>query len=129
MIRCACACLSHTLRLDLNFGKNFFDLADFLASNIMLPLGGLFIAIYAGWRLPKFITQDELAISSRIGYNLWLFVIRFIAPLAVIAIFANSLDISFAKMLVISAGVLLVIFLWNFFFRGESSEKAGLNKA
>lgn len=111
------------------FGKNFFDLADFLASNIMLPLGGLFIAIYAGWRLPKFITQDELAISSRIGYNLWLFVIRFIAPLAVIAIFANSLDISFVNMLLISAGVLLVFFLGNFFFRGESNEKAGLNKA
>jgi len=31
------------------WGKTVFDLLDYLTSNIMLPLGGLFIAIFAGW--------------------------------------------------------------------------------
>ena len=35
------------------YGKNFFDTMDYLASNWMLPLGGLFIALYAGWVMPR----------------------------------------------------------------------------
>lgn len=45
------ATLSNSVFADVKiFGKNFFDLFDFATSNILLPLGGIFIALFAGWQ-------------------------------------------------------------------------------
>jgi NSS family neurotransmitter:Na+ symporter len=52
------------------FGKSFFDLMDFLTANIMLPLGGLLIAIFAGWRLSRRSSVDELEIGDGPLYRL-----------------------------------------------------------
>ena len=66
-------------------GKTFFDWMDYLTSNIMLPLGGVLIAIFAGWIMHKHSTQDELGIKET-GYQLWLVLVKFIAPIAVLII-------------------------------------------
>jgi len=66
-------------------GKTFFDWMDYLTSNIMLPLGGLFIALFAGWIMHKHSTQDELR-SKGVSYQLWLFLVRFVAPIAVLIV-------------------------------------------
>ncbi len=66
-------------------GKTFFDWMDYLTSNIMLPLGGMLIAIFAGWVMHKKSSQDELAIKG-FGYQSWLFLTRFVAPLAVLLV-------------------------------------------
>lgn len=75
----------------LNFGifagKTFFDVFDYLTANIMLPLGGLLIAIFAAWVMSKDATRDELGIGSGFRYKTWLFVISFITPPAVIFVF------------------------------------------
>ncbi len=75
------------------FGMNFFDTLDFLASNWMLPLGGLFIAIYAGWFLPKRLRDAEVADEHPVMYAIWLFLIRLIAPAMVIVVLAQKIGL------------------------------------
>lgn len=72
------------------FGKNMFDLLDYLTANIMLPLGGILTAIFAGWIVKEQYAAEELAISE-IAFKVWQFSIRFIAPIAVAIIFILKL--------------------------------------
>ena len=71
---------------------NFFDTLDFLTANIMLPLGGLFIAIFAAWLMKVGSTKEELDTSDFI-YSVWKFLVKFITPIAVIIVFLNALGI------------------------------------
>ena len=73
-------------------GLNFFDLLDFLTSNIMLPLGGLLIAVFAGFFLSRAVSREELKLSEA-QYQLWHFLVRFIAPVAVAVIFLNAIGL------------------------------------
>ena len=75
----------------LIFGKNIFDFLDFLTANIMLPLTGLLIAIFAGWIMMKGSTQEELGMGDGMGYRLWRFVVRFIAPIGILIVFVYNL--------------------------------------
>ncbi len=74
------------------FGLTFFDLLDYLTANIMLPLGGLLIALFAAWLMRRESTREELAISG-LRYQLWLFLVRFVTPVAVIVVFLNVIGI------------------------------------
>ena len=65
------------------FGMNFFDFTDFLTNQIMLPLGGIFIAIFVGWVMKKQDVLDELQIEDGIIFKCWFFVLRFVAPVMV----------------------------------------------
>ncbi len=73
------------------FGKTFFDLLDFLTANIMLPLGGLLIAVFVGWIMRQADVKHEVNMKSNSLYNLWSFVLRFVAPLAVAFVLINGL--------------------------------------
>jgi NSS family neurotransmitter:Na+ symporter len=75
------------------FGKTAFGLLDYLTSNIMLPLGGLMIAIFAGWAMKQSSSMEELAIKKPIFYHGWRFLIRYITPAAVIIVFLNGLGL------------------------------------
>jgi NSS family neurotransmitter:Na+ symporter len=64
---------------------------DHLAANWMLPIGGLFITIFVGWRLDKRISDDELRMtrpdgSKMLSYRLFRFFIRYTAPAAILAV-------------------------------------------
>jgi len=72
-------------------GFTFFDVLDFLTANIMLPLTGFFIALYVGWVLSQRRVAGELAMQSSGLYSLWRFALRFLAPLAVLAVFVVPL--------------------------------------
>ncbi|TNF38821.1 MAG: sodium-dependent transporter [Gammaproteobacteria bacterium] len=74
------------------FGMTFFDLLDFLTANIMLPLGGLLIAIFAGWILKEKSSQSELDTTEN-GYALWRFLVRYITPVAVMIVFLNVIGV------------------------------------
>ena len=65
------------------FGMNFFDFTDFLTNQIMLPLGGIFIAIFVGWVMKKQDVLDELQIEEGMVFKIWFFIIRFVAPVMV----------------------------------------------
>lgn len=70
----------------LLFGLNIFDTLDKLTTNILLPFGGLLMAIFAGWVMQTHHVREELGIAIR-PYALWRFTIRFVSPLAIVAIF------------------------------------------
>ena len=71
----------------------FFDHLDFLTSNLMLPLGGICIAIFAGWLMTKETSQAELDMKSEVGYSIWQVLIRFAAPIAVSIILLHAIGI------------------------------------
>ncbi|MDP1682364.1 MAG: sodium-dependent transporter [Burkholderiales bacterium] len=70
------------------FGLNIFDLFDKLTTNILLPLGGLLMALFAVWVMHAAHAQEELALNDR-HYRRWLFVTRFVAPSAIVLVFLN----------------------------------------
>jgi neurotransmitter:Na+ symporter, NSS family len=78
------------------FGKTFFDLADFLTSNIALPLGAFFIAIFVGYALPRKMVRQELETGTgknQLLFNIWYFSIRYIVPVGIGIVFLQSIGI------------------------------------
>lgn len=77
-------------------GLNIFDLFDFVTAKIMLPIGGLLIAIYTGWFCDKKLLRDEITNGGTLKasyYSIYRFLIRYVAPLAIILIFLNELGL------------------------------------
>jgi NSS family neurotransmitter:Na+ symporter len=72
--------------------KSFFDIVDFLTANVMLPLGGLLIALFAAHLMKRESCEDELALGDP-HFNVWYFLLRFIAPVAVIIIFLHTVGV------------------------------------
>lgn len=68
-----------------------FNFLDDATAKFMLPLGGLLIAIFVGWFMNQSKIIAELKIQSPALYNSWLWTLRVISPLGVIAVFANTL--------------------------------------
>jgi neurotransmitter:Na+ symporter, NSS family len=78
------------------FGKTFFDLADFITSNIALPLGAFFIAIFAGYVLPRKLVRQELETGggkNPLLFKIWYFSIRYIVPVGIGIVFLQSIGI------------------------------------
>lgn len=78
------------------FGQTFFDLFDFLSSNVLLPAGGLAIAIVGGWLVSGQAFKDEMnkghAETPWYDRAVYAF-IRFVAPVLILLIFLNSLGV------------------------------------
>ncbi len=74
-------------------GKSFFDLLDYLTSNIMLPLGGILICIFAAWLMTEKSRREELKIKHEGAYKLWRFLARYITPIGVVLIFLHVLGV------------------------------------
>ena len=78
------------------FGMTLFDLFDFVTAKLMLPLGGLFIALFTGWYLDKKIVWEELTnrgtLKVRI-YRLIVFLLKFVAPIGIAFVFINELKL------------------------------------
>ena len=70
----------------------FFDFFDFVTQKVMLPLGGLLIAVFTAWVLPKKIVQAQLKLpGGRPVEVLWEVLIKVVAPLGVLAVFGYTL--------------------------------------
>lgn len=83
--------LSFSVAADLKlFGYNFFDLLDNFTSKVMLPLGGLLIAVFTGFIVKRNIVFNELNITN-FQFSFWRILVRYIAPIAVTLIFINGL--------------------------------------
>lgn len=84
--------LSYNVLSQYNLGdRNFNDTMDFFSNQILLPLGGLFIAVFAGWGMHSSATRDELTSLTDGTYALWHFLIRFVVPPAVLVIFVMGI--------------------------------------
>jgi neurotransmitter:Na+ symporter, NSS family len=78
------------------FGKTIFDFADYLVSNLALPLGSLFISLFVGYKLPRKEVKDELAKGTlKLSYlfDLWYYTIRYIVPIAMLAVFLYTIGL------------------------------------
>jgi NSS family neurotransmitter:Na+ symporter len=72
------------------FGGTLFDNIDHLSSNILLPLGGLLITVFAGWVMCKNSTAEELDPRAGTAYRLWRFLARWVAPAAVLVVLLHA---------------------------------------
>lgn len=82
--------LSFNVLADVKFlAGTIFDNIDYLTSNIMLPLGGLLIVIFAGWVMCRNSTADELGSSGAL-YKSWRLLARFIAPVGILFVLINA---------------------------------------
>jgi len=79
----------------LTFGsKNLFDWLDFITAAILLPIGGIFVALFVGYIMDKNVVREALIpFMSEKFFAIWLFIIRYIAPLAIIIIMLNETGI------------------------------------
>lgn len=78
------------------FGRGFFDAFNDVTALWIMPLSGIVLSLFVGWRLPKNLVIEELTNHHTLRYPRWLFVsffflIRWIAPLAIALIFVNEL--------------------------------------
>lgn len=71
-------------------GMSIFDFADFFTSSFGLPLGALFISLFAGFIISKSDIQNELRFQT-ILLNTWRVIVRFAAPLAIIIVFVQGI--------------------------------------
>ena len=84
--------------LSFNILSNFYLLGErtildsivFIGNNLLLPLGGMFVAIFVGWFMKKELIQEQLQVNEII-LNIWYFFIRFVAPIAVGAILITQI--------------------------------------
>lgn len=60
-----------------------FDLIDYFTSNLLLPLGGVLIAVFVGWVLSAETTRQEVGVADGWWFRAWRFTLRYIAPLGV----------------------------------------------
>lgn len=60
-----------------------FDLIDYFTSNLLLPLGGLLIAVFVGWVVSAETTREELGLGNSRLFGAWRFTLRYIAPLGI----------------------------------------------
>ena len=75
-------------------GVNLFDVFDFVTGQIFLPVGGLLTCLFIGWYVPKKLVKDEFTnwgTTRGIFFGTYYFLIRFVCPLAILAIFLHQL--------------------------------------
>lgn len=91
----------HTL-----FGRSAFDFIELL-TNIFMPLGGLLIALFAGWALTHSEVMKEMR-TSETWFHVWRFLVRFVAPAAVAFVFLRTIP-QVEGYLVPTVGALVIV--------------------
>ncbi|WP_318617175.1 sodium-dependent transporter [Sporosarcina sp. YIM B06819] len=85
--------LSYSVFADLLiFSKSLFDSADYLVSNILMPLGVLLISIFVPLKIKKSALREEILRHSRLGsiaFNTWFFIMKYVIPLVIIIVFLD----------------------------------------
>ncbi|HNY84543.1 MAG TPA: sodium-dependent transporter [Anaerolineaceae bacterium] len=94
----ATAALSNSLLADVKIaGKTFFDLYDFISSSLLLPIGGFFLAVFAGWvwGYPK--VRDSLSnhgvLKNEKAIKAYYQIVRYVAPVLILLVLLNGLGL------------------------------------
>lgn len=75
-------------------GMTLFDIFDFVTGQIFLPIVGFFACLFIGWYVPKSVVRDEFTNWGTLKgslFGLFLFCVRFICPIGILAVFVNQL--------------------------------------
>jgi NSS family neurotransmitter:Na+ symporter len=75
------------------FDRTIFQLLDYLTANLMLPIGGFCIAVFAGWIMKQQHTEHELDMPNPLSYQAWQILIRYVAPAAVFLVFLHVVGV------------------------------------
>ena len=79
------------------FGLTLFNLFDYTSSNILLPVGGMIISLFVGWKLDRSIVVSELSAGSGrlapIAIKCVIFCLRWLAPICIAMVFIYGLNI------------------------------------
>ncbi len=82
------------------FGLNFFDLVDYITSNIMLPLGGLLIAVFIAyvWKFDKALVElkngaENIFNNYPLLITLWQIFIKYFAPVLIFLVLLHSIGL------------------------------------
>ncbi len=92
------AALSNSILANVKiFGLTFFDLYDYLSSNVLMPVGGLFIAVFIGWvwgypNIRKALSNDGLLKNDRM-IAVFFGLIKFVTPALIVVVLLNKLNI------------------------------------
>lgn len=81
---------------DLMIGsKSFFGWMEMISSNILLPLGGMAIALFVGWVMPQSKVYENFNAGREraFAYRGWLFLVRFVVPVAILLVFLHAVGI------------------------------------
>ena len=73
------------------FGRDLNAVLDYFSNQILLPLGGLMIALFVGWFLSREMLTEELGFRSRRMFAMWHFLLRYVVPPAVFIIFVRGI--------------------------------------
>lgn len=76
------------------FGRSVFDFADYLVSNILLPIGAFFISLFVSFKIPRNALYEELRKGSNVTvtlFKIWFLLIRYVVPIVIIIVFLHSL--------------------------------------
>jgi NSS family neurotransmitter:Na+ symporter len=71
--------------------KTIFDLLDYLASNLLMPLGGIVVCILAAWVLPHAVTRARTGFDSERTFLVWQKLVRYFVPLIIALVFLANL--------------------------------------
>jgi NSS family neurotransmitter:Na+ symporter len=71
--------------------KTFFDTIDFIASNVLLPVGAVATSVLVGWKLSRRIVDEELSETTPLAARLCVWLLRYVCPIAITAVFISAL--------------------------------------
>lgn len=80
----------------LLFGLNIFDLMDWISANLLLPVGGLFIALFIGWFFGRKKVEAEVANGGKLSgifLSIFMFLVKFVAPIAIAVVLLNKVGL------------------------------------
>lgn len=84
------------------FGKNIFDMCDSLSSNFLMIAGALLVVYFVGWKMKREDVFDEFAsghdnAKGTLVFRISYFLIRYVAPIAILVIFLQGIVTMFYK--------------------------------
>ncbi|WP_053957608.1 sodium-dependent transporter [Inediibacterium massiliense] len=74
-------------------GRGFFDTFDFIASNVLLPLGGFLLCIFVGWIWGTEKAIKEVRNNGKISFQwagIWSFLVKYVGPVAILIVMVRS---------------------------------------
>jgi NSS family neurotransmitter:Na+ symporter len=71
--------------------KTWFDTADYVASNVLLPVGAVLTSVFVGWRLSRAMMEEELPETAPWARRACILLLRFVCPIAIVAVLLAKL--------------------------------------
>tara|TARA_R110001592_G_scaffold116493_1_gene317953 strand:- start:5516 stop:6334 length:819 start_codon:yes stop_codon:yes gene_type:complete len=79
-------------KLSFGMGGDIFEFLDYITANILLPLGGICISIFAGWFIKPEVLKEEFNMSA-MSFSIVQILLRFVAPIGILLVFINAIGL------------------------------------